>query len=112
MDGDGNETAGIHLPDLAAALGTHAGWNVRDGERSGADGALGRWNGSFIPFARTRREREERDDPRPSLEERYASRDDYLGKIARAALALRARRLLLDEDLPRLLEAAAAREVR
>jgi hypothetical protein len=33
-------------------------------------------DGSLIPFARTRREREATGDPRPSLEERYGGRDD------------------------------------
>ena len=36
--------------------------------------------GSMIPFARTRAEREKSGDPRPSIEERYASREEYLRK--------------------------------
>jgi Alpha/beta hydrolase domain len=30
VDADGNETAGIRLPDIAVPVGTHAGWNRRD----------------------------------------------------------------------------------
>ena len=29
-DRDGNETAGLRLPEIQAPLGTYAGWNLRD----------------------------------------------------------------------------------
>ena len=52
------------------------------------------------PFLRRRRPSETASgDPRPSLEERYASHADYLGKVTAAANALKADRLLLDEDV-------------
>jgi hypothetical protein len=51
-----------------------------------------------MPFARTRREREAAGDPRPSLEERYGSRDTYVAKVKAAAEALVADRLLLPSD--------------
>ena len=55
--------------------------------------------GATIPFARTRREREASGDPRPSIEERYRSRDDYLERVRRAGQALVAQRFMLDEDV-------------
>jgi hypothetical protein len=55
-------------------------------------------DGSLIPFARTRQEREAAGDPRPSLEERYGSRDGYIAKVKAAAAALMAARLLLPSD--------------
>jgi hypothetical protein len=37
--------------------------------------------GSTVPFAATKEEREARGDPRPSIAERYASRDVYLEQV-------------------------------
>jgi hypothetical protein len=64
--------------------------------------------GSYFPFAWTRAEREASGDPRPSIEERYRSREEYLGRVAAAALALVRRRLLLPEDVPAVVERAGA----
>ena len=55
--------------------------------------------GATIPFARTRREREASGDPRPSIEERYRSRADYLERVRRAGAALVAQRFMLEEDI-------------
>ena len=55
--------------------------------------------GSTIPFAATRAQREADGDPRPSLEERYATREDYREQVAAAATALVAQGYLLEEDL-------------
>jgi hypothetical protein len=65
-------------------------------------------SGSFIPFPRTRAERERNNDPRLSIEERYTSREQYLGLVAESALELIEQRYLLDEDLPEILEAAGS----
>jgi hypothetical protein len=102
VDGDGNETAGIRLPQIAVPLGTHTGWNVY---RAQPD-ALADRDGSLIAFARTRAEREAADDPRPSLAERYGSRDAYVAKLRDAATALVADRLLLPDDAEALVRAA------
>lgn len=104
VDQDGNEVAGIRLPGIAVPLGTHTGWNVY---RTQPDELADR-DGSFIAFARTRAEREAADDPRPSLEERYGSREAYAAKVAEAARALVAERLLLPEDAERFIAAAEA----
>jgi len=106
VNSDGNELAGVRYPDIAVPLGAFTGWNIRT-EESGAPGMLLRWQGSHFPFARTERERKENRDPRPSIAERYPTRDIYLGKIAEAALRLRSERFLLDEDMIEILESAA-----
>ena len=80
MDQDGNEVGGIRLPDLAAPLATHTGWNIRHPETGGPGQTL-RMIGSTIPFASTRADREASGDPRPSIEERYPTRDDYLETV-------------------------------
>ncbi|HUY18884.1 MAG TPA: alpha/beta hydrolase domain-containing protein [Candidatus Binataceae bacterium] len=104
VDRDGNEIAGIRLPDLAAPRGTHTGWNLR---RAGfAEGELANIFGSYFPFAATKAEREAAADPRPSLAERYPTDRDYLEAVARAASDLQNARLLLAEDVERYLERA------
>jgi Alpha/beta hydrolase domain len=105
VDEDGNEVAGVRVPAIAVPRGTHTGWNLR---RHGfAEGELVLL-GSYFPFAATKQERLASGDPRPSLEERYPAIDDYVSKIARAADELRNIKLLLSEDVERIVNAAAA----
>jgi hypothetical protein len=105
---DGNELAGIRLPDIAVPVATFTGWNLRS-ESVGAAGALGRWNGSYLPFALTAEERRQSGDPRLSVAERYPTRDTYLARIAEAAVKLRDDGFLLDEDVVAILKSAATR---
>ncbi len=102
VDSDGNETAGIRLPQVAVPLGTHTGWNVYRAQ----PGELADRDGSFIAFAGTKAEREAADDPRPSLEERYGGRDAYIARVKAAAVALAAERLLLPDDAAAFVTAA------
>jgi hypothetical protein len=105
-DADGNAQGGIRHPLLLAPLATHVGWSLR---ASGyGEGDLFTIQGSMIPFAQTEAERLRADDPRPSLEARYASRDAWAARLAQAVDQLVADRLLLAEDGDRL--TAAARE--
>ena len=105
VDADGNVRAGIRLPDIAVPLATHAGWNYRDSSIGAPDRLAGEI-GSYIPFARTKADRERADDPRLSIEERYRNRDEYVGKFAAAALDLVERGYLLAEDVADLLKHA------
>jgi hypothetical protein len=104
VDSDGNEVAGIRLPSIAAPLGTHTGWNVYKAQPD----ELADRDGSFIAFARTKAEREAEGDPRPSLAERYGSRNGYVAQVKAAADALVAERLLLQDDANRLVAVAEA----
>jgi hypothetical protein len=104
VDADGNEIAGIRLPPIAVPLGTYTGWNVYRAQPS----ELADRDGSLIPFTRTRTEREAARDPRPSLEERYGSREVYVAKVKAAAEALVAERLLLPADASAYVKAAEA----
>jgi Alpha/beta hydrolase domain len=105
-DADGNAKGGIRHPLLAAPLATHVGWSLR---ASGyAEGDLFTIQGSMIPLAQTEAERLRADDPRPSVDARYASRDARAARLAEAVDRLVADRLLLAEDGDRL--TAAARE--
>ena len=102
-DVDGNDLGGVRLPELQAPLATYTGWNLRDASIGAADLRLS-FLGSLIPLARTAKEREKSGDPRPSVAERYASREQYMGKFGEAALKLVHDRFLLREDLPAVLE--------
>ena len=99
---DGNEVAGIRLPPIAVPLATYTGWNVY----KAAPGELCDRDGSYMPFAKTRAEREASGDARPSVEERYGSRAAYVAKVKAAADALVAERLLLPADAAAYVKAA------
>ena len=107
VDADGNDRAGLRLPEIAVPLASQTGWSWRH-PKTGAPDALVAYLGSYIPFARTKAERETTGDPRLSVEERYRGREEYLGRVALAALALVRERLLLPQDVPVVLERAAA----
>ena len=113
LDDDGNEVAGIRLPDLTVPLGSHTGWNPRHPETcAGNERALGQnvdMYGSTLPFPRTRAERQRRRDPRLSIEERYADRSDYLDGVRAAARELVRQRFLVEEDVELVLKHAAER---
>jgi hypothetical protein len=107
VDGDGNELAGIRVPEVAVPLGTSTGWNFRH-ESVGNPADIVALLGSFVPFASTRAEREARNDPRRSIEERYRSRADFLRRVETAATELVKRRYLLQEDVAGILKRAEA----
>ena len=108
VDVDGNELAGIRLPDLTVPVGTHLGWNPRDPE-TGAPEQIIPMQGSTFFFSPDAVTREQDGDQRPSLAERYASRDDYLLRVRHAALGLAAERHILDEDVTTVVDDNAAR---
>jgi hypothetical protein len=111
MDADGNDAAGIRLPDVAAPLATYTGWNVRD-DSMGNGGLMTSGAplfGATLPFARTKAERTANGDSRLSMEERYASKDGYLAKVRAAAEELVRQRYMLQEDIDRCAQVAAAK---
>jgi hypothetical protein len=75
---------------------------------AGAAGELCYLEGSLVPFAKTKAEREAKKDPRPSLEERYKDRNDYAERIKAAAAELQRDGYLLDEDATRINARAAS----
>jgi Alpha/beta hydrolase domain len=94
-DRDGNDIAGVRLPDVTVPLATYTGWALRSGvwANDGCEAA-----GQFIPFARTKAERLVSGDPRPSVEERYPSFDKYYNQVRRAVDNMVKDRLMLCED--------------
>jgi hypothetical protein len=102
VDEDCNDIAGIRLPEVSVPLATHTGWILRHPAIGnpilpiGVTGGLAGWT---LPFCTTRAERLSKGDPRPSIEERYASKDDYLRRVRVAAQRLVAEGYLLEEDV-------------
>jgi hypothetical protein len=107
VDKDGNELAGIKMPEVAAPLATYTGWNLFNAD-AGPANVLSSMQGSYIPLARTRADRERANDPRASIEERYPGREDYLGRVTAAARELVVQGYLLEEDVPALVQRADA----
>ena len=104
IDADGNEIAGIRLPEIAAPLGTFVGWRLR-AEAQGATWAIVGLQGGWLPFAATDEVRDSR-DPRAAMASRYRDRADYIGQALAAAEDLVAQRLLLSRDLALVAERA------
>jgi len=100
-DPDGNALGGVRLPDLAVPTGTNGGQNQPQTFTC-------MLVGSFAPFAATKAERERAGDPRPSIEERYHGRDDYVNRVRIAAGDLVARGFLLPEDAAVIIQEAAS----
>jgi Alpha/beta hydrolase domain len=106
VDEAGNDRAGIRLPEIAIPLATHTGWNYR-APSIGSPDRLASEIGSYLPLPRTKADREQTKDGRKSIEERYPSKEDYLGRISLAALSLVDDRFLLADDVGDVVRRAA-----
>jgi len=105
VDGNGNETTGVRVPEVAAPLATYTSWNVR-----GAGHAVGevcQFTGSTVPFA-TSPATKAPSDPRTTLSTLYTGRADYQSKVAAAADALVAQGYLTALDATNVYKAGAA----
>jgi hypothetical protein len=96
VDADGNEIAGIRLPDIAVPRGTFMGWNLY----KPPDGELADRDGTFLAFAAT--DADKGADPRASLAARYPG-TVYKDAVRAVTEALLRDRLLLPEDAERFL---------
>jgi hypothetical protein len=96
-DADGNDIAGVRLPDVTVPLATYTGWALRAGTWAN-DGCEG--SGQMIPFAKTRAEREASGDPRLSIEERYPNFSAYYFAVVGAIDKFVRNGWMLPEDAP------------
>ncbi|MBS0550516.1 MAG: hypothetical protein JSR24_22385 [Proteobacteria bacterium] len=96
VDADGNEVAGIRLPDIAVPLATYTGWN--EYKPPYPRGEIADRDGSCFAF------------PSAKIAERYGNRAGYVGKVQACIDALVKDRLMLPEDAQRYLEKARADE--
>jgi hypothetical protein len=107
LDADGNERAGLRVPEQAVPAATTTGWALRSVE-AGSAGELCYLDGFALPFAATAAQREAAKDPRPALAERYRSKQDYLDRVREAALRLQQLGYLLAEDVEPIAARAGA----
>jgi hypothetical protein len=92
VDPDGNEVAGIRLPDIAVPLAAYTGWN--EYKPPYPKGELADRDGSCFAF------------PPAKIAQRYRNRADYVAKVQAAVDELMKDRLMLQEDADRYLEKA------
>ena len=104
VDADGNDVAGVRVPMVEAPLGTCTGWNLR--ARGFGHGAMHEFTGSYIPFPDTDSEAAMTVDPRASVLARYRDADGYQRAIEAAARRLVDERLMLAEDVERVVARA------
>jgi hypothetical protein len=107
VDGDGIDLGGVRLPEVSVPLATLTGWNLRAPER-GAPAELAEFYGSIFPLAATKEARAQTHDPRPSVAERYAGREDYRRRVASAADELVRQRFVLPQDRDYVISRALA----
>lgn len=105
VDADGNDVAGVRAPMVQAPLATYTGWNLR--AAGFGVGAMHEFTGSTLPFPETDDVAAQTGDPRRSIQQRYGNATGYVAAIERAARQLVDERLMLEEDVPRCVAAAA-----
>lgn len=96
LDSDGNELAGLPMPDVRVPVGTHTGFNPRHPE-TGGTGQLLQYMGSTRLFERA------------TLAARYGDRTGYLALVEGAAGEAAASGQLLEQDVAWCIELAASR---
>ena len=96
IDSDGNEIAGVAMPDVTVPIATHTGWNPRRAD-TGAPDQLLDYVGSTVPFAPS------------TIASRYGDEATYLEQVEQAADKLVLQGFLLPEDVEVCVEIAAAR---
>jgi hypothetical protein len=99
-DKDGNDVAGVRLPEVQVPLATYTGWALRAGPQN-PDGCEG--SGQYIPFAKTKADRMASGDPRLSVEERYGNMETYSSMLRDAINNLVKAGFLLPFDAERAL---------
>jgi hypothetical protein len=108
VDETGNEIPGIQLPRVANPIGTYTGWNPRAAGH--AENDLAESYGSWVPLSVSRETRLQTGDPRLSLEERYASHDEWVSRVRLSADNLVKQGYLLPRDRDTIVEQAAGQQ--
>jgi hypothetical protein len=96
VDPDGNEVAGIRLPDIAVPLAAYTGWN--EYKPPYPKGELADRDGSYFAF------------PVEKIAQRYRSHAEYVARVEAVVAELLKERLILQEDADRYLEKARAEQ--
>lgn len=100
-DPDGNELGCLSPPEVAVPTATYTGWNLRAAD-AGVAGELVSLTGASIPLSVTKEDRVRHGDPRPAVQERYTSPEDYQQRVTTVCAKLRDQRYLTAADAERL----------
>ena len=112
VDDTWNEVAGIRLPDVSVPVATYTGWNLRHQDIGNPDlfiGITGGFAGWILPLPASKVDREASGDPRPSIDELYGSKDEYLERVRAASRLLVDEGYLLAEDVDEVAKRAQLR---
>ena len=109
VDQDGNELAGVRLPEVSAPVATITGWGLRREGFSENEGLEA--DGQYIPFPSTKAERLNSGDPRLSLEERYGDHQGYVSAVVTEARKLEQQRFLLPVDVKKYIDEAKISDI-
>jgi hypothetical protein len=102
---DNNELGTLLLPAIAVPVATYTSWNLRS-RGVGAENELLALSGGYVPFVKTKADREDLGDPRPALRERYRDFDDFRVRYRAAIDRGIEQRTLLAEDATGLMNLA------
>jgi hypothetical protein len=102
VDADGNERDGVRLPEVTVPLATYTSWSLRDPSIGAPDQRVS-FEASYLPFPKTVADRQKTGDPRKSIAERYAGREDYMKRYKNAVDDLVKQHWILQEDRESLL---------
>ena len=105
-DADGNNLAGIRMPDVVVPVATFSGWNLQGPAYAAGDGCDA--SGQMVPFPLTDAAGKAVGDPRRSIAGRYPTLNAYVDAITRSADRLERERFLLPEDVDAYAAAAQA----
>ncbi len=102
---DNNELGTLLLSAVAVPVATYTSWNTRN-RSIGAEGEMLGLQGGYIPFAKTKADREKLGDPRPALLERYRDFDDFRTQYRASVDRGVEQRTFLAEDVTELMKLA------
>jgi hypothetical protein len=100
-----NELGTLLLPAISVPVATYTSWNTRN-RSVGAEGEMLGLQGGYIPFAKTKADREKLGDPRPALLERYRDFGDFRRQYRAVVDRMVVQRTLLAEDTAGLMNLA------
>ena len=109
-DADGADLGGVRSVYQQVPIGTYMAWNT--GRKDRFEDGFCNFQGAYIPFAKSKSEREAIGDPRLSVEERYPTKDVYVAAVTTATDALVKQRTLLPADAAFLVRQAESEGVR
>ena len=109
-DSDGMDLGGVKSVYQQAPIASFLSWNV--GRKDRFEDGFCLFQGAYIPFAKSKAEREQAGDPRPSIEERYPTKAAYVAAVKKATEVSVKQRTLLPADAAFLINQAESEGIR